>query len=496
MGAGNQNLRHLPKMNGHAKAKAPVASLAKLLAATAALLVVIPFHAMARNTDESQSPLHVYLEDLERQKAAKNHQHPGNLPRNVDPAASDDDLPVIPNSPSSPYDNNTAASVKHKPARANVDDDMPVITPAPSNAPQPGNARVVKTRQSAPPNADMPVIDAQPPAQPVAPNPVTTSTASLDSAKGKPVRRLRDVIPDAAAPTAVAPAPTTVATDTAVADPPVAPAVRGPKRLVVSPTEPPVVSAPPAKAQLTTQPDPQITAQPPVAPAVPAPQVTAATVPTAAQPVPAPAAATDQQLCAGTVSPGTGVAKTVKFGTEIQQTLAAATVDDPEEHEYIDAFPNYQQEMARKPIPATPAAAQPKSAFVQNLLKYAKLEAARVCRETSKGTKCRPGSKAMCLQGVRMAFQRAAGESTGNGWTLEAKNAGPYLKKYGYHKAQVSDAKTAPPGSVFIYVKPGTPSYAGHIEIKGTDGYYSDFYSTAPINTRLNRKLVEVWVPN
>jgi hypothetical protein len=195
---------------------------------------------------------------------------------------------------------------------------------------------------------------------------------------------------------------------------------------------------------------------------------------------------------AGALSSPTGLAKTFR-----ESKTMLKMIEDEELRDY--------EEMERKnPIGKAKTMNRPSdqkglSPFVQKLLKFAKIEAAKPSRKlcATCRTIYRPGrAKGACLQGVRMAFQKAAGQSTGSGWTLNAKDAGPHLKKYGYHKISLSERDKAPPGSVFIFHAVNNPRKAGHIEIKGTDGYYSDFYEPVTIDKRMpTRRLAEVWVP-
>jgi hypothetical protein len=178
---------------------------------------------------------------------------------------------------------------------------------------------------------------------------------------------------------------------------------------------------------------------------------------------------------------------------------------DDELPDYDKGYESYQKSLKSHLRNQTPIqeVKAPTNEFVQKLLHFAKLESERPCRTLKKGTICRSPEqpKSACLQGVRMAFQRAKGESTAKTWVGEAKKAGPFLKKYGYHKIAVSDFESAPAGSVFIYINTQNARHAGHIEIKGTDGFYSDFHSPYMINDRRGhnlwtRKLTEAWVPN
>jgi IS5 family transposase len=140
--------------------------------------------------------------------------------------------------------------------------------------------------------------------------------------------------------------------------------------------------------------------------------------------------------------------------------------------------------------------------FVDKLLKNAHAEASRSCRSTSRGTRCKGSigkGLGMCLQGVRMALQKTKGVSLGqNIGTDLAKNAGPHLKKFGYTKAssKVTQAN-APLGAIMIYNAPGQPNKAGHIEIKGKNGYYSDYFNSKPLNELMpgRRQLIGIYLP-
>lgn len=140
--------------------------------------------------------------------------------------------------------------------------------------------------------------------------------------------------------------------------------------------------------------------------------------------------------------------------------------------------------------------------FVDKLLKNAHAEASRSCRNTSKGKRCKGSigkGLGMCLQGVRMALQKTKGVSLGqNIGTQLAKNAGPHLKKFGYTKAGPGINQTnAPLGAIMIYDAPGQPTKAGHIEIKGKNGYYSDYFNSRPLNVLMKgrRQLIGIYLP-
>ena len=137
---------------------------------------------------------------------------------------------------------------------------------------------------------------------------------------------------------------------------------------------------------------------------------------------------------------------------------------------------------------------------LKRLLSLAKEEASRQCRKTANGMLCRKGTKRVCLQAVRMVLQRMFGENTDVPWTTKAKDAGPFLEKYGYKKAPKGkhNELNAPAGAVLVYDAPKEPNHAGHIEIKGDDGYYSDYFSANPI-TKIDgadkRRLIAVYLP-
>ena len=138
---------------------------------------------------------------------------------------------------------------------------------------------------------------------------------------------------------------------------------------------------------------------------------------------------------------------------------------------------------------------------LKKLLSLAKEEASRHCRKTASGMLCRKGTKRVCLQAVRMVLQRMFGENTDIPWTTKAKDAGPFLEKYGYKKAPKGRLNeiNAPAGAVLVYDSPKQPSHAGHIEIRGDDGYYSDYFSAHPI-TKVDgaekRRLIAVYLPS
>ena len=140
--------------------------------------------------------------------------------------------------------------------------------------------------------------------------------------------------------------------------------------------------------------------------------------------------------------------------------------------------------------------------FVQSLLKNASAEANRSCRQTSNGRVCKRSigkGLGMCLQGVRMALQKTKGVSTAHGIGLNAKDAGPALRQFGYSKAPAGKytPATAPLGAILIYNAPGQPRKAGHIEIKGKNGYYSDYFNSRPISQLMpgRRVLIGIYVP-
>jgi len=205
-----------------------------------------------------------------------------------------------------------------------------------------------------------------------------------------------------------------------------------------------------------------------------------------------------------------GAVQASNFGKTLNQTLAEAKpqivpMDDILERQldwggddHIDAL-----DMAKMGIntkhPMTPLQPGNLNPFVKKLLQAARHEAEKPSRFINGRWVTKPGSKRACLQGVRMAFQEANGESIKSGWTNRAKDAGRFLKKYGYQKAPAGryNEYNAPVGSVLIYDVPGYVKQAGHIEIKGSDGYYSDFYSPNPVTKALGkrRRLIGVYVP-
>lgn len=140
--------------------------------------------------------------------------------------------------------------------------------------------------------------------------------------------------------------------------------------------------------------------------------------------------------------------------------------------------------------------------FVDQLLKNAYAEANRMKRMTTRGMKYKSTigkSLGMCLQGVRMALQKTKGLSLNGGiGTQLAKNAGPHLGKFGYKKAGRGITQdNAPLGAIMIYDAPGQPSKAGHIEIKGKNGYYSDYFNSQPLNKLMpgRRRLIGIYLP-
>lgn len=198
--------------------------------------------------------------------------------------------------------------------------------------------------------------------------------------------------------------------------------------------------------------------------------------------------------CKNSIVPPSSLQQSQALGQTFKEAVAKITPPTADEDAFKieeNDYDQYGQSIAN--AKKEKAIGKPKSEFVKKLLQYAEQEV----RRPRKGIRNPRKPKGMCLQGVRMAFERAAGENM-HGWTLSAKDAGPYVKHYGYHKVKISDLKQAPVGAVIIYnnVRGGH----GHIEIKGTDGYYSDFYSPWPINDPralgAKRQVKEVWVPN
>ena len=172
-----------------------------------------------------------------------------------------------------------------------------------------------------------------------------------------------------------------------------------------------------------------------------------------------------------------------------------AAIESAEEREY-DEIEGASAADGEEPT------AQIGSGFVARLLKSAVQESNRTCRHTSRGYRCKRSSKGlgMCLQGVRMALQRAAGRSTRGGiGTRQAKHAGPYLRKFGFRKAPAGryTPETAPVGSILVYDAPRERYKAGHIEIKGTNGYYSDYFHRQPISSYMHgrRRLIGIYLP-
>lgn len=131
--------------------------------------------------------------------------------------------------------------------------------------------------------------------------------------------------------------------------------------------------------------------------------------------------------------------------------------------------------------------------WIETLVKNAEKEGNQRCRVGSKGKICKKGSKSLCLQAVREAVQTTAGESTATSWTKHARDAGPYLEKYGMVNKidEYPNAADVPKGAVLVF-KGGK---SGHIEVFTGDQYCSDFCSPTPIDVRLNRQLIGVYVP-
>jgi hypothetical protein len=222
------------------------------------------------------------------------------------------------------------------------------------------------------------------------------------------------------------------------------------------------------------------------------------------------APATAATACPNPIAPN-ALSQASDLSKTLNQTLANVKPtevarggpDDPlnwEDDDYIDSkdmakLGTHEKPKKESSEDQTSGALSP---FVKKLLTSATKEVNRKCRVIDGRNICRTGSKRACLQGVRMAFEEANGDPL-KGWTNKAKDAGPFLKKYGYSKSAKGKytVKTAPVGSVMIYDVPGHASQAGHIEIKGTDGYYSDFYEKNPITAKLGnlRRLIAIWVP-
>ena len=103
-----------------------------------------------------------------------------------------------------------------------------------------------------------------------------------------------------------------------------------------------------------------------------------------------------------------------------------------------------------------------------------------------------------CGVGVREAFEAAYAPAQVQR-TNFARDYGPSYEKppFNYKKCSGSQYTefNAPAGSIVIYTNSFRPDAAGHIEIKGTDGYYSDFFEDHPISTKGTRKVKEILVP-
>jgi hypothetical protein len=86
-------------------------------------------------------------------------------------------------------------------------------------------------------------------------------------------------------------------------------------------------------------------------------------------------------------------------------------------------------------------------------------------------------SRSQCWRYVKEALL-AAGAVSSYPKTAYAKQAGQELvKNYGFKKLPVHDPFKAPVGAVLVY---GARRAAGHVEIRTTDGFVSDFKSPVP----------------
>jgi hypothetical protein len=91
--------------------------------------------------------------------------------------------------------------------------------------------------------------------------------------------------------------------------------------------------------------------------------------------------------------------------------------------------------------------------------------------------RARAHSREQCWRYVKEALL-ASGIITSYPKTVYAKEAGQELvKNYGFKKLSVRDPFKAPVGSVLVY---GASRAAGHVEIRTTDGFASDFRSKIP----------------
>jgi hypothetical protein len=102
----------------------------------------------------------------------------------------------------------------------------------------------------------------------------------------------------------------------------------------------------------------------------------------------------------------------------------------------------------------------------------------KLCRAaTIAEERARAHSHSQCWHFVKEALV-AAGVVSSRPATTLAKQAGQELvSNYGFKKLPVSDPYAAPVGAVLVY---DARRAAGHVEIRTTDGFVSDFRSKTP----------------
>ncbi|HEX8679942.1 MAG TPA: hypothetical protein VF683_08275 [Chthoniobacterales bacterium] len=96
--------------------------------------------------------------------------------------------------------------------------------------------------------------------------------------------------------------------------------------------------------------------------------------------------------------------------------------------------------------------------------------------------RARAHSKSRCWHYVKNALL-ASGVVSSRPKTVYAKQAGDELVRfYGFKKLAIRDPYQAPVGAVLVY---GARRAAGHVEIRTTSGFVSDFRSRTPSKRRL-----------
>jgi hypothetical protein len=102
----------------------------------------------------------------------------------------------------------------------------------------------------------------------------------------------------------------------------------------------------------------------------------------------------------------------------------------------------------------------------------------KLCRAaTIAEERARAHSRSQCWRYVKEALV-AAGVVSSRPKTAFAKEAGRELvSDYGFKKLAVCDPYAAPVGAVLVY---GATKAAGHVEIRTSDGFVSDFRSKIP----------------